>query len=303
MDGRRAVMTNSFKDFHPVVNFYYFTAIIVFSMFFMHPIFLGISLITSFIYSVSLNGKKAVRFNLLYMLPLLIITAIMNPVFNHQGITILFYLKSGNPMTLESILYGIAASVMFISVILWFSSYNAVMSSDKFIYLWGRLIPGTSLIISMVLRFVPRYKAQIKVISNGQKCIGRDITNGNIIVRAMNGIKILSIMTTWALENAIETADSMKSRGYGLKGRTSFSIFRFDKRDKITLSSMIILTIIILMGAFLGENIIVYYPMIKVKTITIFSIVVYIAYTLLCLTPIIIDFKEEIRWKHLQLKI
>lgn len=296
-------MTNSFKDFHPLVNFYYFTVIIVFSMFFMHPIFLGISLITSFIYSVSLNGKKAVRFNLLYMLPLLIITAIMNPVFNHQGITILFYLKSGNPMTLESILYGIAASVMFISVILWFSSYNAVMSSDKFIYLWGRLIPGTSLIISMVLRFVPRYKAQIKVISNGQKCIGRDITNGNIIVRAMNGIKILSIMTTWALENAIETADSMKSRGYGLKGRTSFSIFRFDKRDKITLSSMIILTIIILMGAFLGENIIVYYPMIKVKTITIFSIVVYIAYTLLCLTPIIIDFKEEIRWKHLQLKI
>lgn len=296
-------MTNSFKDYHPVVNFYYFTVIIVFSMFFMHPIFLGISLITSFIYSVSLNGKKAVRFNFLYMLPLLIITAIMNPVFNHQGITILFYLRSGNPMTLESILYGIAASVMFITVILWFSSYNAVMSSDKFIYLWGRLIPGTSLIISMVLRFVPRYKAQIKVISNGQKCIGRDITNGNIIVRAMNGIKILSIMTTWALENAIETADSMKSRGYGLKGRTSFSIFRFDKRDKITLSSMIILTIIILMGACLGENVIVYYPMIKGKPITIFSIVVYIAYTLLCITPIMIDFKEEIRWKHLQLKI
>ncbi|MBU5593296.1 energy-coupling factor transporter transmembrane protein EcfT [Clostridium sp. MSJ-4] len=295
-------MTNSFKGFHPIVNFYYFTVVIIFSMFFMHPIFLGISLISSFIYSVSLNGKKAVKFNLLYMFPLLIIMAIMNPAFNHQGVTILFYLKSGNPMTLESILYGIAAAVMFISVILWFSCYNAVMSSDKFIYLWGRVIPGTSLIISMVLRFVPRYKAQIKVISNGQKCIGRDVTNGNIITRAKNGIKILSIMTTWALENAIETADSMKSRGYGLKGRTSFSIFRFDKRDKITFLLMFALTIIILIGSFLGENTIVYYPIIKVKAITAFSVLVYIAYILLCLMPFIIDFKEEIKWKRLALE-
>ena len=85
----------------------------------------------------------------------------------------------------------------------------------------------------MVLRFVPKYKAQIKNISNGQKCIGRDVSNGNIITRARNGIKILSIMITWALENAIETADSMKSRGYGLKDVISFSIFRFDRRDKI----------------------------------------------------------------------
>ncbi|WP_029451961.1 energy-coupling factor transporter transmembrane component T [Clostridium algidicarnis] len=295
-------MTNSFKDFHPVVNFYYFTVVIIFSMFFMHPIFLGISLISSFIYSVSLNGKKAVKFNLLYMLPLLIITAIMNPVFNHQGVTILFYLESGNPMTLESILYGVAAAVMFISVILWFSGYNAVMSSDKFIYLWGRIIPGTSLIISMVLRFVPRYKAQIKIISNGQKCIGRDVSNGNIIARARNGIKILSIMTTWALENAIETADSMKARGYGLKGRTSFSIFRFDRRDRITFLSMIGLTIIILLGSFLGENTIIYYPIIKIKAITVFSILVYIAYILLCMMPFIIDLKEEIKWRHLNLK-
>lgn len=268
----------------------------------MHPIFLGISLISSFIYSISLNGKKAVKFNLLYMLPLLIITAIMNPVFNHQGVTILFYLESGNPMTLESILYGVAAAVMFISVILWFSGYNAVMSSDKFIYLWGRIIPGTSLIISMVLRFVPRYKAQIKIISNGQKCIGRDVSNGNIIARARNGIKILSIMTTWALENAIETADSMKARGYGLKGRTSFSIFRFDRRDRITFLSMIGLTIIILLGLFLGENTIIYYPIIKIKAITVFSILVYIAYILLCMMPFIIDLKEEIKWRHLNLK-
>ena len=295
-------MSNSFKSFHPIINFYYFVVVIFFSMFFMHPIFLSISLICSFIYSVSLKGKKAVKFNVLYMLPLLIITALINPAFNHEGATILFYLKSGNPITLESIIYGIAAAMMFISVILWFSCYNEIMTSDKFIYLWGRIIPGISLIISMVLRFVPKYKAQIKNISNGQKCIGRDVSNGNIITRARNGIKILSIMITWALENAIETADSMKSRGYGLKGRTSFSIFRFDRRDKITLSAMLILTVVILVGSWFGENTIKFFPYIKIKPISIFSIVIYSSYLLLCIIPVILDFKEEIKWKYLKLE-
>lgn len=293
-------MSNSFKSFHPIVNFYYFAVVIFFSMFFMHPIFLSISLMCSFIYSVTLKGKKAVKFNIIYMLPLLIITAFINPAFNHEGVTILFYLKGGNPITLESIIYGIAAATMFISIILWFSCYNEIMTSDKFIYLWGRIIPGISLIISMVLRFVPKYKAQIKNISNGQKCIGRDISNGNVITRARNGIKILSIMTTWALENAIETADSMKSRGYGLKGRTSFSIFRFDKRDKITFSTIIILTVIILIGAWLGENSIKFFPSIKIRHISGFSILVYISYFSLCISPVILDFKEDIKWKYLQ---
>jgi energy-coupling factor transporter transmembrane protein EcfT len=96
------------------------------------------------------------------------------------------------------------------------------MTSDKFVYLFGRIIPSMSLLLSMTLRFVPRFIAQIKVVSNAQKCVGRDASNGGVVQRVRNAITILSIMVTWALENAIETADSMKSRGYGLRrGRRS----------------------------------------------------------------------------------
>ena len=35
--------------------------------------------------------------------------ALINPAFNHEGATLLTYLPSGNPLTLESILYGLAA--------------------------------------------------------------------------------------------------------------------------------------------------------------------------------------------------
>ncbi|NPV44854.1 MAG: energy-coupling factor transporter transmembrane protein EcfT [Firmicutes bacterium] len=296
-------MKDTFSTFHPIVNFTYFTAVIFFSMFFMHPILLGIALISAFIYSVMLKGNRAVKFNVFYMLPMLLFMAVLNPAFNHQGVTILFYLKNGNPITLESILYGAAAACMFITVILWFSCYNMVMTSDKFIYLFGRITPALSLVLSMVLRFVPRYTAQIKVISNAQKCIGRDVSQGSMLKRAQNGIKILSIMTTWALESAIETADSMKSRGYGLPNRTSFSLFRFDNRDKMIFAIIIGLIVIVLVGAVTGQNKMRFFPSIKSASITPFSVMVYTAYFLLCMLPVIINILEEIKWRHIESKV
>ncbi|AIQ33842.1 energy-coupling factor transporter transmembrane component T [Paenibacillus sp. NPDC058367] len=295
-------MKDSFSTFHPFVNFLYFVVVLLFSMVFMHPIFQVIALISAVVYSFMLKGKKAVRFNLLYMVPFLLFMAIMNPVFNHQGVTILFYLNNGNPITKESILYGVAAACMFVTVIIWFSCYNVVMTSDKFIYIFGKILPALSLIFSMVLRFVPRYLAQIKVISNAQKCIGRDVTQGNLLARARNGITILSIMTTWALENAIETADSMKSRGYGLPGRTSFSIFRLDARDKVALLIMTGLIAMVAIGAAMGENTMRYYPSIKASAITPFSILVYIAYFALCMIPVLINMVEAMKWKSIESK-
>lgn len=295
-------MKDAFSTFHPVVNFIWFFAVLLFSMIFMHPVFLLISLFCSFCYSVILNGKRAVRFNLLYMLPWLLFMTMINPVFSHAGETILFYLHDGNPVTLESVLFGFSSSIMLVSVIMWFSCYNAIMTSDKFIYLFGKIIPSLSLIFSMVLRFVPRYKAQIKLISNAQRGIGRDMSNGNMIQRVKNGIRILSIMITWALENAIETADSMRSRGYGLPGRTSFSVFRFDSRDKTTLAVITVLILIVLTGTYFGQNTMRFFPSLLIPDIQPLSIFPYASWFLLCLIPVIIDASEEIKWKFIMSK-
>ncbi len=293
-------MKNLFGGYHPTINFLYFTLVLLCSMFFMHPVCLAISLVCAFIYSIKLNGRNALRFNLLYMLPMLLVAALMNPAFNHEGVTILTYLSSGNPLTLESIIYGIAAATMIVTVICWFSCYNAVMTSDKFIYLFGRVIPSLSLILSMVLRFVPKFKAQIKVVSNSQKCIGRDVSNGSILQRAKNGIKILSIMVTWALENAIDTADSMKSCGYGLPGRTAFSVFRFDSRDKKALCVIGFMGIYVLTGAFTGGFYWRYFPSMKGVAATPYSVSAFAAYFSLCISPVIMEFWEDRKWKHLQ---
>lgn len=291
---------DTFSSYHPLINFLYFGFVLVFSMIFMHPVCLGISLICALVYSIYLNGKKAVHFNLKCMLPLFVIAALFNPAFSHEGETILTYLPSGNPLTLESIIYGIAAAAVIVSVITWFSCYNEIMTSDKFVYLFGRVIPAMSLVLSMTLRFVPKFKAQIKVVSDAQKCVGRDTSNGGIIERARNGLTILSIMTTWVLENAIETADSMKSRGYGLPGRTAFSIYRFDSRDRAAVIYLLLCGSYIIAGACLGGIHWRYYPTIKSVELTPFPVSFMLAYLALCLTPVILDVKEDRVWARLR---
>ena len=183
-------MRDSFSTYHPIVNFIYFVFAFIFSMCFLHPVCLVISFGSAFAWSVYLGGRKTLRANLLLFIPILLIMSLVNPAFSHAGVTILAYLPSGNPLTLESIVFGVGSAVMLVSVIAWFSCYTKIMTSDKFVYLFGRLIPALSLILSMVLRFVPKFRAQIKVISDAQRCIGRDVSNGSLIARAKHELYV-----------------------------------------------------------------------------------------------------------------
>lgn len=289
---------DTFSSYHPVINFLYFGLVLIFSMCLMHPITLCISLGSAFAYSVYLRGRKAVRFSLLFMLPMMLFAALVNPAFSHEGATILTYLPSGNPLTAESIAYGIAAAAMLASVIFWFSCYNEVMTSDKFVYLFGRVIPALSLVLSMTLRFVPKFKAQLAIVSNAQRCVGRDVSSGSTWQRVRHAVTILSIMVTWALENAIETADSMKSRGYGLPGRTAFSIYRFDDRDKAALLWLCFCGFFILSGWVAGGMYFRYYPTMKGVQAAPFPVCLQLCYLALCLTPVILNRREDRKWKH-----
>ncbi len=292
-----------FKTYHPIVNFTYFVFVIGFSGFFMHPVCLLISLVSGFIYSVMLKGAKQVKTNLIYILPMMIFMALINPLFNHAGVNVILYLPSGNPVTLEACVYGVCAALMIASVILHFSCYNEIMTSDKFIYLFGKIIPGLSVIISMTLRFVPKFISQFKAVISARKCMGRDVTNGGILKRLKSGLSVLSSVTTWAFENAIETADSMKARGYGILKRTSFSIFKFDKRDKKALIFILILGMYTLFGKLMGEMNFTYFPSMQGQEASVFGVSVFLAQLLLFMFPVMIEAWEVKKWKLLKSKI
>jgi len=108
---------DAFAGYHPFINFLYFSLVLIFTMFFLHPVCLVVSLLSAVTYSVYLGGRKAVRFSLRFILPMMLLAAVINPAFNHEGATILAYLPSDNPLTFESIFYGFAAAVMLGSLL------------------------------------------------------------------------------------------------------------------------------------------------------------------------------------------
>ena len=296
-------MGDGFAKYHPLVNFLYFTLVIGFSMALNHPLAQGISLLCAAAYAVQTEGRKAVLFALKWCLPIMLLTAFMNPAFSHEGVTILFYFPTGNPLTLESILYGLSAGTMIATVMLWFLNFNRVITSDKFIYLFGRIIPAMSLVLSMTLRLIPKFKAQMELTVDAQRSIGRDISQGSLWQRTKTAITVLSIMVTWALENAIETADSMKSRGYGLKGRTAFSIYRFDDRDKLALLYLGFCGFYLLAGMLVSAFGFRYFPSIRYIGLNAVTLSFQFVYLIMCLMPVVLNAAEERKWKAIHSKM
>ena len=81
---------DSFSTYHPIVNLVYFIFTIGYALAFTHPVCLGMSFIGAFVYSVLLRGYDGFRTNIKYMIPLILLTALINPAFSHQGVTHIF---------------------------------------------------------------------------------------------------------------------------------------------------------------------------------------------------------------------
>ena len=75
----------------------------------------------------------------------------------------------------------------------------------------------------------------------------------------------------------------MRARGYGLPGRTAFSIYRFDDRDKAALAWLIFCGAYLLSGWMAGGTYFRYYPTVKTAAwtpMTVSFMCVYLALVL-----------------------
>lgn len=292
---------SAFSKVHPLVLMTYFVAVMSVGMFATNPVIELVSLAGGILFCSMLTGTKEKKNDFKFYLPLIFLIAITNPLFSHNGITPIFFLN-GNPVTVEAIVYGVYLSVMIVSVMLWCKAYGFVMTSDKFIYLFGRILPQLSLVLSMALRYVPMLRRQAKKIGRTQKAMGLYASESRFD-RVRSGIRVISVLIGWSLENAVETGRAMKARGYGLKGRTNYSDFRFLKSDFVLLSVCVLLWGITLAGTAAGKLDFFYYPEITEIPSGIYSIICYAAYGCLALLPFILEAEEMIRWKYYRSKI
>ncbi len=274
-----------FESYHPTINLLFFIAALTGTLWFRHPVYLGISFVAAFVYSVHLNGVKALVFNLV-LLPLAAAYTWWYGFYHHFGMTVLGRNFAGNDITLESYVYGAVLALTVAAAIMWMSCVFAVFSSDKIVYLFGRISPKLSLFLSILLRSVPQIKARARKIRIAQCGIGRGPGQGNIGRRIINCLRLLSILITWTLESFGTSSASMKSRGYALKGRTAFSIYRFDHRDRTVVIVLFICLTLTAMAVMLDQTYILYDPEIIFNRITWVSYIFYAAYAVMLLLPL-----------------
>lgn len=289
-------MERILAGYHPIVSFSYFVVVIGTSMLYINPVFQIISLIGALSYAYLLDRYKTLKL-IIFVAIMVIMIAITNMIFVNRGSTILFYLRS-NPVTLESLFYGFVSGTMLGSVIIWFACYNEIITSDKFLYIFGKFVPSIALIVSMTLRLIPKLISQIKIITNSQKTIGLCCNEGKLTIRIKSCMRILSILVTWSLEDAVQTSDSMKARGYGIRGRSNFEIFEFINRDIIMLIYILISGVFLLVGYINGYGQLIFYPTIQKLNIDILSIILYITFFIISMLPSIQEVKEIYKWRY-----
>lgn len=115
----------------------------------------------------------------------------------------------GGPITLESLLYGLAGGASLFAVLLVFATFNLAVEMHRVL----RWIPAglyqVGLIASIALAFVPQMIASLNDIREAQRVRGHKF-------RGLRDLVPLFVpLVTTALERSLSLAESMEARGFG----------------------------------------------------------------------------------------
>ena len=238
-------MSAKINKFHPITALLYYAGLLYIGSSFLNPVFL-LLLILNLLYINYLTDRleRANQFKFM-MIFMFVFISIINPITSSRGKTLLFYIFD-KAVTLEAILYGITFGLSINSIILVFSSFNAVINGDKIIYLFSRISKNLALIVVMILRYIPlfakRYRDTAEILE------WNSISNGRVgfIKKITNPFSILTCVFSRSLEDGFDTSVSMKARGFGISRKRSFySEFKFKVSDLYYILFMLLCIFII----------------------------------------------------------
>jgi energy-coupling factor transport system permease protein len=285
-----------FERLNPAIIFLYFITLITITMVFNSPIIL----LLEFLIVLGLSGMtagidatlKTLRGTLLMMLFIIIV----NPITNHNGDSILFS-ANGLIITKEATIYGILMAFSLANVILIFVSYNKVMSNNKFMFLFGKILPQLTLLTMIVMRFVPLFLERFKSISQIQKTRGIQVNSKNIKEKSINTMRLVEVLLINSCYEAFQTADSMTARGFGSTQRSNYRRYKFNGRDLLIGSILMIGILYLIFAIFNKIGIISIYPDLIIPSMTSnIEILTMIIVGGICGLPILMEVREALWW-------
>ena len=269
---------------HPLCAFLYIFCVIGITIITRHPVMLGLSAAGALALLV-LTGRSIWAYPIMAL-----VTALINPVFSHNGATILFF-AGDIAVTAEAFVYGALFGVMLACAAAWSVIGSAILNSDKWIWLFGRIAPAAGLTLSCALRFVPLFASRVREFSQIQRA------------HTLRGyLSAFGAAVSWSAEEAIISADSMKSRGYGTARRTSFALYRFGRRDAGILAFIVLISALCITSLCMGGAQFYCYPAVSAVKFRACDIAAYISFGALCIAPFLLalcdNLKRAAAWRN-----
>ena len=282
----------NFASYHPALNLLFFVAAVAFTACWTRPGLVAVSFLCALAFSVRLRGPRAVAFGCALILCALAFAALF-ALNVHFGVTNLARTPIGNSITVESLTCGVIVGLKVAAILVWLSCVLRVFTADKVVFLLGRVFPKAAMMLAVVLRAVPVAGDRARKIAVAQSGIGKGPGQGNIPRRIANALRRASILISWSIERFIEMSDSMRSRGAALRGRTAYSLYRFDNRDRALVVILVALITVCAASTALGQTQMLFSPVIVVPRPTSVSVAVYVAFLALCLLPLALQTAGE----------
>jgi energy-coupling factor transport system permease protein len=188
-------------------------------------------------------------------------------------------------------------ALVIIGVMALFVSYNEVMSPNKLLFLFSKLLPQFAVLLMLTLRFIPLMKRRLAEISAIQTSKGLSMVHGRWMDKAKTGILYVQVLLVYSLEEAIQTADSMKARGYGNGKRTSYEYFIFKKRDLFALLYLLVVFLLVLIGRLKGYGYLTIYPVMESALISPSEFFLLFLYLLFLSFPLVAGVGGYVRWR------
>ncbi|PIC76610.1 ABC transporter permease [Sporosarcina sp. P19] len=290
-------MGNGIQAIHPFVMFFYYICLGFFAMFFNHPIFLLAGCLALIAVNLSHDGGQAMKQWAPLMVTMTALIIVINPLINSRG-THVWFDYFGKQVTFEAMLYGVVTAMSLLMILLLFVSLNSVLNGNKLLYIFARILPRTAFLIMMSIRFVPLLKRRLTEIQDVQHLKGMTMTQGTLRERAKSGMSMLQILLSWSLEEAVETADSMKARGYGSGTRRPYIPYRMTKSDRRWLSYLLVAFVMCGTGGFMGYGKIVIYPELGLLHLSSLDWFVFACGMAVALFPLFVEGREQLKWNY-----
>lgn len=282
-----------FASYHPALSALFFAAVLVCAACFDHPVYAGIGATGALAASVALRGRHALAFDA----AALVAGALWAAGFaatTHFGVTVLGYTIEGNRITLEAASCGAVQGIRLAAVLIWASCAVAVFTSDKVVFLLGRVSPRLSLAAAMILRLIPRTDAQRRAQGCAQAGIGRGPGQGGALVRVCRAGQRAGALVDAVIAGLFQAHASGVARGVRLRGRSAFALYRFDNRDRALVLALVALITVTGVAASLGQTGIQYNPTLAWLPLTAPGCAFMAAYAALCLTPTILESAAQV---------